>query len=143
MGTKQSLENLIFAQDSLGGLGFTLQSNGVYYKDYVTVNGDNIRISPVFDSGTASAMTHELVAIDVVGHYRLPISHKKDFSLEKVPRECLDDVQTILVKFVPDMVLDKKPEVHIITALCKKCKKLSPSFLKIGDKVTCIKCIGF
>lgn len=137
-----TMDSLIKTQVLLGDLGFTLTSSNNYYKDYAAVDGSSFRLTPIFDNGLAQDKSWKLVAIDISSYKRIELDPSKPAPLHEFPKECLDDVSTMLIKLAPDVAKIAKRHVHIITAECNKCNLHSESFVHIRGRTLCLSCTG-
>jgi hypothetical protein len=136
----KALQDLIFIQEALGALGFTLAGDNTYYKDYGLLDGSVVRIIPHFDKGISVDMSYRLCALTVTNTRTVPIVEGKPVQFEYFPRECLNDVTQMLANLAPQSRMPLK-ETYIITAICDKCGLEVSSFFQDKGRRLCLKCI--
>src|SRR3990167_8956282 len=97
----KALQDLIAYQELLGELGFTIDGDGTYWKDYGLINGGRARIVPLFDKGISLDTSYCLSAISVSNERVVPIESGKLISFEQIPNECMQDVTRMIALMAP------------------------------------------
>ncbi len=138
--TSEAFDDLVQAQDVLGKLGFTLTANQTYHKDYGTVNGVVIRISPVFDRGTPFDTRFKLCGINVATSYTVNINAGSPVEWGDIPKEAVEDTMSMVAQLTT-IGRNVPEENHVMITKCCKCNSESPDYLTTEDGPVCMECI--
>lgn len=137
---KKVIEQLQEIQNTLGRMDFTLLPDGTYYKDYGLLDGAVLRIVPHFNYGISLEEELTLVSIDVNSVRNIPIVSHGKTALNEFPRECMDDVATMIATMAPQSRMPLK-ESYIVEAECDHCKQIVSSFFTVDGRHTCLDCL--
>jgi len=137
-----AMQSLMAIQNVMGELGFILNGDNTYYKDYALMDGSIMRLTPVFDRGTSMNVDYRLVGFNINTMKFVSITNGTLESPNAVPRDCTGDVSRIIetVGF-----LEKKPQTEsfIVVVPCSDCGNEVNSYLQFGTKFRCLKCVGY
>lgn len=139
---EQAIKDLLETQTLMGELGFTLTSDGSYYKDYGTADGGIARIVPVFDKGVSMDMAFKLVGFSIQTSHFVPVTQGMIVATDRLPTECRSDADKLMAKIGAQA---RKPmsENFMITITCSSCNNETPSFFQFGTRQVCMKCMGY
>lgn len=139
---EQAMADLMRVQQLMGRLGFTMTADSGYYKDYGLMSGGSARLVPVFDKGISVNSSFKLIGVNIVNSVFIPIVESASPQLDGVPRECIDDVMSIIGELQP-IAYQPMSETFMITATCGDCGNDVASFLQISGTVKCLRCMGY
>lgn len=138
---EQAIDTLLAVQSLMGQLGFTMTSDGGYYKDYA-VDGDSIvRLTPVFDRGISLDMSYRLVGFDMTTRKQIHIVEGLPAPIEQFPIECVDDVKNVVTSLAPGS-RTQMVESFMVMVTCNMCGNEVASYLHNKNGYTCLKCMG-
>lgn len=138
--SKKTLNELIAIQINLSNLGFSIGGDGNYYKEYGLLDGSTIRLVPHFDQGMSLDNTYILSSVAIQSMKVVPIEGNAGTTLSEFPRECVEDVTTMLATMAPQSRIAQK-ETYIINETCSQCKTEVSSFLRKGGEILCLSCL--
>lgn len=138
---EQALDTLIAVQSLMGQLGFTMTSDGGYYKDYGVGDDSYARLTPIFDKGISLDMSYKLVGFNLSVNKQVHIVEGLPAPLEEFPIECVDDVKNVVANLAPGS-RTQMVESFMVTATCSMCGNDVASYLHNKDGYTCLKCMG-
>ena len=136
--TRTAMDELIKYQIKLGDLGFTLNSDRTYSKEYATADGRLVRLSPNFDKGISLDSQYALSSFTVITVTTVPVVNG---SIESgaIPKECASDISALTYSMSPK-TRDIKEDM-VVTAVCSVCSKQVSSFMFTDSKHYCLSCI--
>ena len=139
---QEAYDDLVLAQTILGQLGYTLTSDGKYYKDYGIQNGSTVRMVPIFDHGMSMDVQRRLTGFTIVTSKQIPIVEGIPAPFEEFPIECIDDVNTIINSLAPLSKISPV-ESFMVTQICSSCNNEVHSFMYMNGQYICLNCAGF
>lgn len=137
----EAMSMLQTVQLLLGQLGFTLNGDGSYYKDYGLNDGSAVRVVPVFDRGISIDVSYKLVGFNLTSSRRVQFVDGLPAPMEEFPFETVDDIRSLVTGLAPSSS-QQMSDTHMIMATCSQCGNEVESFLHIKNAYTCLKCLG-
>lgn len=136
-----AMADLMIIQSVLGQLGFTLTSDGKYYKDYALSDNTAMRIIPVFDHGMSVDIQRRLTGFNLVTNKLIPVVQGISVNIDDYPVECVDDITKIISILAP-LSRSAMSENFMMTQTCSMCANDVSSYIYMGGKYMCLRCAG-
>jgi hypothetical protein len=134
-----AMHGLLVVQELLGSLGFTLTSDGNYYKDYALLDGGIARLAPVFDRGISLDVSYNLVGFNLTNSKFISAASLLEADL---PAECKSDMG-VIINGISSTTSRQMVETFMVTTVCATCGEEVNSFLRLGGKDVCVRCMGY
>jgi hypothetical protein len=138
---EDAMSTLQTAQLLLGQLGFTLNGDGSYHKDYGTTDGSIVRLIPVFDKGISLDVAYRLTGFTVIHQKQIHFVDGLPAQVEEFPMETMADVKNLVSGLAPSS-RSQMTDSYMITISCCQCGNDAESFIQLKGQYTCLKCVG-